>query len=202
MTFRIVTLDRKQKTGKKQPLKSHQLQTLRDLLMQDKNWRDLALLNLAVDTCLRGFDLLNLRVEDVLNDQDKLLDSFLVETSKTNKVVKCTLQAHTTDVLKHYLNEEGITSGYLFPAKKARGLPLSKVQYYRLVKNWVARLGLDPNLYGTHSLRRTRVASYYEQTKDIRTCQIALGHAQITQTAEYLGIEENEAIENLKKFQI
>jgi integrase len=37
-------------------------------------------------------------------------------------------------------------------------------------------IGLNPADYGTHNLRRTKVALVYRRTGNIRACQILLGH--------------------------
>ena len=93
--------------------------------------------------------------------------------------------------------------GFLFvrTQKVAGNRPaLSERAYQNLVKTWVGYIGLNPELYGTHSLRRTRPAHIYKNTGNLRVCQVILGHASITNTQEYLGIEENEALEISRKF--
>jgi integrase len=54
--------------------------------------------------------------------------------------------------------------------------------------------GLDPNQYGTHSLRRTKVTLIYRKTGNLRACQILLGHTKFESTARYLGIEVDDAL--------
>ena len=54
--------------------------------------------------------------------------------------------------------------------------------------------GLSPAKYGTHSLRRTKVALLYKQTGNLRAAQLLLGHASIENTARYLGIEQDDAL--------
>jgi integrase len=67
-------------------------------------------------------------------------------------------------------------------------------QYGRLLDNWVALIGLDPALYGTHSLRRTKVALIYKRTGNLRACQLLLGHTKLESTVRYLGIEVDDAL--------
>jgi site-specific recombinase XerC len=62
------------------------------------------------------------------------------------------------------------------------------------VDGWVASVGLDPALYGTHSLRRTEVAPIHRRTGDARAVQRLLGHTKIESTVRYLGIEVDEAL--------
>jgi integrase len=67
-------------------------------------------------------------------------------------------------------------------------------QYGRLLDGWVALIGLDPALYGTHRLRRTKVALIYKRTGNLRACQLLLGHSKLESTVRYLGIEADDAL--------
>ena len=64
---------------------------------------------------------------------------------------------------------------WLFPNRMKRGWHLGTRQYARLVDKWVCLLGLDPAAYGTHSLRRTKVALLYKKTGNLRACQLCSG---------------------------
>ncbi len=79
---------------------------------------------------------------------------------------------------------------------------LSETAYAHLVKKWVASMGLNPTIYGTHSLRRSRAAYVYQQTHNLRACQLILGHASITMTQTYLGVEEAETLEIARRYQM
>ena len=60
-------------------------------------------------------------------------------------------------------------------------------QYARLVSEWIASIGLDPNFFGTHSLRRTKATLIYRRTGNLRAVQLLLGHTKIESTVRYLG---------------
>jgi len=49
--------------------------------------------------------------------------------------------------------------------------------------------------YGSHSLRRTKVALVYERTGNLRACQLLLGHRKLESTIRYLGIDVDDALE-------
>ena len=83
---------------------------------------------------------------------------------------------------------------HLFPSRVGQGRPLTTRHYARLVDGWVASIGLDPALYGTHSLRRTKVALIYRRTGNLRAVQLLLGHAKIESTVRYLGVEVDDAL--------
>jgi hypothetical protein len=67
-------------------------------------------------------------------------------------------------------------------------------QYARLVSEWIASIGLDPHLYGTHSLRRTKATLIYRRTGNLRAVQLLLGHTKIESTVRYLGLEVDDAL--------
>jgi integrase len=67
-------------------------------------------------------------------------------------------------------------------------------QYSRLVCEWIANIGLDPRIFGTHSLRRTKATLIYRRTGNLRAVQILLGHTKIESTVRYLGIEVDDAL--------
>ena len=74
-------------------------------------------------------------------------------------------------------------------------MALTTRQYARLVSEWVASIGLDPLLYGTHSLRRTKATLIHKRTGNLRAVQLLLGHTKIESTVRYLGIEVDDALE-------
>lgn len=59
---------------------------------------------------------------------------------------------------------------------------------------WVTRIGLRPEDYGTHSLRRTKASLIYRRTGNLRAVQILLGHTKIESTVRYLGVDVEDAL--------
>ncbi len=55
-------------------------------------------------------------------------------------------------------------------------------------------IGLRPQDYGTHSLRRTKASLIYKQTGNLRAVQILLGHNKIETTVRYLGVDVEDAL--------
>ena len=68
-------------------------------------------------------------------------------------------------------------------------------QYARILREWVLSIGLEPSAYGTHSMRRTKVAQIYKKTGNLRACQLLLGHTKLESTVRYLGVEVDDALE-------
>ena len=67
-------------------------------------------------------------------------------------------------------------------------------QYGQLVSDWFVGVGLDPHLYGTHSLRRTKATLIYRRIGNLPAVQLLLGHTKIESTVRYLGIDVDDAL--------
>jgi hypothetical protein len=59
----------------------------------------------------------------------------------------------------------------------------------------VSAVGLEPRAYGTHSLRRTKVALICKRTGNLRAGQLLLRRRKIKSTIRYLGIEVDDALQ-------
>ena len=84
---------------------------------------------------------------------------------------------------------------FLFPSRLRDSDHLGTRQYARVVRGWVGEVGLDPTLYGTHPMRRTKATLIYRRTKNLRAVQLLLGHTKLESTVRYLGIEVSDALE-------
>lgn len=181
--------------GQKAPLKLKELWAIRVRLQLSGHTRNLALFNLAIDSKLRSCDLLCLRVRDV--SQGTLISArAIVLQRKTRRPVQFEITEQTRAALLSWIHSTrlGLTD-YLFPGAGGRDTHLSTRQYARIVGGWVASIGLDPHAYGTHSMRRTKAALIYRQTKNLRAVQLLLGHTKLESTVRYLGIEVDDALE-------
>ena len=84
---------------------------------------------------------------------------------------------------------------FLFTSRVSTSEHLSTRQYARIVHGWAEKAGLDPTVYGTHSLRRTKATFIYKKTKNLRAVQLLLGHSKLESTVRYLGIEVDDVLE-------
>jgi hypothetical protein len=73
-------------------------------------------------------------------------------------------------------------SEYLWPGRFHERLYISTRQYVRIVRDWVASIGLEVSAYGTHSMRRTKVTQIYKKTGNLRAVQLLLGHTKMDST--------------------
>ena len=163
--------------------------------------RDLALFNLAIDSKLRGCDVVAVRVDDVA-PSGYAMDRATIRQKKTGRPVRFEVTDQARQALDDYLRLTGRKPGqFLFAGRGDKG-GLTTRQYARLVQEWVASIGLDPTKFGTHSLRRTKAVLMWRRTGNLRAVQILLRHSKIESTVRYLGIEVDDAIEIAEKIDI
>ena len=181
-------------TGAKPPLRPKHVWSIRTKLQVEGRARDLAMFNLAIDSKLRGCDVVALKVENVAPG-GYAVDRAAVRQKKTGQPVRFELTEQTREAVDDYLRTALKKPGeFLFSGRRGPGRSMSTRQYARLVSEWIASIGLDPHLFGTHSLRRTKAALIYRRTGNLRAVQLLLGHTKIESTARYLGIEVDDAL--------
>ncbi len=181
--------------GQKPPLKPKDIWAIRIHLQNRHAVRDLALFNLAIDSKLRGCDLVSLRVRDVVHGS-QILPRAMVIQQKTQRPVQFELTEPTRTAIAAWIEKAQLRSDqYLFPSRIGNSPHLSTRQYARIVHHWVEAVGLNSSAYGTHSMRRTKATLIYKKTKNLRAVQLLLGHTKLESTVRYLGIEVDDALE-------
>jgi integrase len=181
--------------GQKPALKLKEIWGIRIRLQLTHRAKELALFNLAIDSKLRGCDLVGLRVHDVAQGT-QVAPRAIVMQRRTQRPVQFELTDQTRDALAIWIASAHLKpEQYLFPSRVSKSPHLSTRQYSRIVGSWVTSIGLDPAAYGTHSLRRTKATLIYRRTKNLRAVQLLLGHTKLESTVRYLGIEVDDALE-------
>lgn len=181
-------------TGQKPPLKPREVWAIRVRLQISDRVRDLALFNLAIDSKLRGCDLVHLCVENVMQD-DQVRTRALISQRKTGAPVQFEITEQARAAVAAWLRGRDLkASDWFFPSRVDKRKPMTTRQYGRLVDDWIAAIGLAPKAYGTHSLRRTKAALIYRKTGNIRAVQRLLGHTKLESTVRYLGVEVEDAL--------
>lgn len=181
-------------TGAKPPLLPKHVWSIRSQLQLAGRPRDLALFNLAVDSKLRGCDLVRLRVGDVA-PHGYAIGRATVRQRKTGRQVKFEITEQTRQSIDDYLgNCQREAGDCLFIGRRGRTSNLTTRQYARLLSGWIASIGLDPSMFGTHSIRRTKATLIYKRTGNLRAVQLLLGHTRIESTVRYLGVEIDDAL--------
>jgi integrase len=156
--------------------------------------RDLALFDIALDSKLRGCDVVSLRIADLVA-AGAVRSRAAVIQQKTGRPVQFEITETARRSVADWLQvRRGDPDSWLFPSRMTPSAHLSTRQYFRLLREWVALIGLEPAAYGTHSLRRTKVAMLYRKTGNLRACQLLLGHTKLESTVRYLGVELDDAL--------
>ena len=180
--------------GQKPPLKPKEIWSLRIRLQLAGRQRDLAMFNLAIDSKLRGCDLVSLRVRDVYQGT-VVASRAIVMQRKTQQPVQLEITEATRESVSVWVAIRDLRSNNFLCAGREEGSHLSVRQDSRIVKGWAACIKLEQGSYGTHALRRTKATFIIKRTKNIRAIQLLLGHTKLECTVRYLGIEVDDALE-------
>jgi len=115
---------------------------------------------------------------------------------KTGRPVPFEITEPAREVLAAWIQLRGRRSDdWLFPSRSRPGGHIGTRQYARMVHRWAEMIDVPSAAFGTHSLRRTKVAMVYKKTGNLRACQLLLGHTKLDSTVRYLGIEVDDALE-------
>ncbi|WP_460861303.1 tyrosine-type recombinase/integrase [Rheinheimera gaetbuli] len=181
--------------GQKRPLQISHIWGIRIRLELEGKTRDLALFNLALDSKLRGCDLVKLKVADVTCGRSILSRAHVVQ-QKTGTPVQFEITSGTRAAVADWIRKANLrSSDYLFKSRVLSSQHISTRQYNRIFHGWISKLALDDSLYSTHSMRRTKPYLIYKKTKNLRVIQLLLGHKKLESTVRYLGIEVDDALE-------
>jgi integrase len=180
--------------GAKPPLRPKHVWSIRSKLQAEGQTRDLAMFNLAIDSKLRACDVVALKVGDIAPN-GYAADRATIRQRKTGQPVRFELTEQSRQAVDEYLRASTKEpSDFMFEGRKRPDRSMSTRQYARLVSEWIAGIGLDPYVFGTHSLRRTKATLIYRRTGNLRAVQLLLGHRKIESTVRYLGIEVDDAL--------
>ncbi|MFD1940706.1 tyrosine-type recombinase/integrase [Paradevosia shaoguanensis] len=181
--------------GAKRALKVRQIWAIRFFLDREGRMRDRALFDLAIDSKLRGCDLVKLKIGTLVTGHDIRARAMVIQ-QKTGRPVQFEITPDARTSLLAWLERRGgSVDDFAFPSRADPNDHLSTRQYARLVDEWVTAIGLRKEEYGTHSLRRTKASLIYKATGNLRAVQILLGHTKIENTVRYLGVDVEDALE-------
>lgn len=160
--------------GQKRALKPREVWAIRVRLHIANKLRDLALFNLAIDSKLRGCDLVKLRMTDVMQGGVIRTRTSVIQ-QKTGAKVQFEITEQSREAIKAWVAKAELDQhDWLFPSRNGRDNHLTTRQYARLVGEWIVGVGLPVNEYGTHSMRRTKAALIYRKTGNLRAVQLLL----------------------------
>jgi integrase len=159
------------------PTAEKEVWAIRVRLQIRRNKRDLAMFDLAIDSKLRGCDLVSLRVDDIAVG-GHVRDRATIIQRKTGAPVQFEITEQTRASLQDWLNARPADRGpYVFPSRVQNQPHVTARQYARIVHGWIEGAGMDSSAHGTHSMRRTKAAQIYRKTGNLRAVQLLLGMA-------------------------
>lgn len=128
--------------GTKRPLTQKQIWAIRFFLDRERRIRDRALFDLAIDSKLRGCDLVKIKICDVVAGPE-IKTRVIVVQQKTGRPVRFELTSDVRASLLAWLERRGGTiEDYAFPSRIDHARHMSTRQYARLVDEWVTAVGL------------------------------------------------------------
>src|SRR4030081_2354453 len=122
-------------TGAKPPLRPKHVWSIRTKLQIEGRARDLAMFNLAIDSKLRGCDVVAVRVEDVA-PSGYALERATIRQKKTGRPVRFELTDQTRSAIDNYLRLTGRRPGQVLFCGREPSRGLTTRQYARLVQEW------------------------------------------------------------------
>jgi integrase len=130
--------------GAKPPLRPKHVWAIRTKLQIEGRIRDLAMFNLAIDSKLRGCDVVAIKVEDVA-PSGYAIDRATVRQKKTGQPVRFELTEQTRQTVDGYVRNAAKKPGeFMFTGRRGSEKSITTRQYVRLVSEWLASIGLDP----------------------------------------------------------
>ena len=123
--------------------------------------RDLALFNLAIDSKLRGCDVVAIKVDDVAPNE-YAIERATVRQKKTERPVRFELTEQTRQEVDDYMKvARKKPDEFLFNGRRSADQGMTTRQYSQLLSEWITSIWLDPTFFGTHPLRRTKATLIY-----------------------------------------
>lgn len=171
------------KLPKKNVLTKQQVQEIYSTLTNNK--RDKALFGLLITTGLRGIEVANAKIEDlVLTNNKHCLFIKCKGHSEKDEFVK--IPENVFEDLKNYIGDR--KEGYIFISEsnhnKGKGMTTKSIRY--IIKSIFQANGIDDETISLHSTRRTFSCIAYETGASIFDIQQVLHHASIQTTTRYL----------------
>ena len=128
------------KVGAKRPLTQKQIWAVRFFLDREKRIRDRALFDLAIDSKLRGCDLVKIRIRELVAGPEIRTRAIVIQ-QKTGRPVQVEITSDVRASLLAWLERRGGTvEDYAFPSRTDHARHMSTRQYARLVDEWVTGL--------------------------------------------------------------
>ena len=180
--------------NRKRPFMPSQVMAIYEKLCETQKLRDLVLFTLGIDIMCRCSDILSMKVNRVQDSQQNILKYLSTKQKKTKKPTACVLTESTRSLLKMWIERNKLKpDDYLF-AGKIEGSHLKDRRHRDIIKEWAILIGLPPEYYSTHSMRKTKSILMYVLYKDPEAVRQSLGQESLLATQAYLGVDLAHAL--------
>lgn len=130
--------------GPKRPFNQKQILAIRFFLDRERRIRDRALFDLAIDSKLRGCELVEIKIGDLVSGPE-VQKRATISQRKTGRPVQFEIAADARANLFAWLELRGVNvEDFVFPSRVDHSRHLSTRLYARLVAEWVEAIGLRP----------------------------------------------------------
>ncbi len=155
------------------------------------NIRNRAMLMLLYRTGMRIGELLEVKLEDIVLPDQKIL---IYVGSKNYEGREVYYSSDAEQALKHWLRTRDKTRRYLFYGRSDK--PLSYVAAWNVMKKTVERAGLSDKGYSLHHLRHTFATEMINNGMRVEVLQQILGHQDIEMTLRYARLSDKRIEED------
>lgn len=163
---------------------------LKNSLKKDGNWEWYFVVRYLAATGARVSELIQIKVEHVFL-------GYFDMYSKGGKMRRLYIPKKLKEETEKWLNERGITSGYLFLNRF--GERITKRGISQQLKNYANKYGLNPKVVYPHSFRHRFAKNFLEKYNDISLLADLMGHESIETTRIYLRKTASEQQEIVDK---
>ncbi len=153
--------------------------------------RDRALILLLLRTGMRIGELLEVKLEDIVLHDQKIL---IYIGSKNYEGREVYYSADAEQALKHWLRTRDKTKRYLFYGRSDK--PLSYVAAWSAMRKALERAGLSDKGYSPHNLRHTFATDMINAGMGVEVLQQILGHQDIEMTLRYARLSDRRREED------
>lgn len=194
---------------KTSPIKDLQkIEKIKEVLARQSK-RDLLLFVMAINSGLRITDLLELKLEDVIDEDEKPKKLCKVKEQKTGKTKKIVLNDNIRKILLDYIGEAFLDKGeikgelekidenelnrkqYLFKSRKGGNKPISRQHAWHVFNKAAREAGINQKI-SSHTLRKTFGYHAYKAGMDISLLQYIFNHAAPSITLKYIEVEAED----------
>jgi integrase len=187
--------------GQKRPLKPKDVWTIRVRLQLEGRRRDLAMFNLAIDSKLRGCDLVRLKIDDA-SAGGRIRDRATVIQKKTGRPVQFEITEQTRVAVAEWLAAIDAREGRYLCASRFRGKPHLSTRNTpeSSIDGWNAPSSIARHMVRTLCAERNR-HRFTRRPAICEQCSCCLA-TRSWSTVRYLGIEVDDALSISEQVQL